>query len=144
MSILSKLFNKPAVEASVFYKAVDADGLSFFPIVKADRINWVDLIGQSYQLGDASGWVEAQSLLAQGESACCTKHLLHGYHDIDLAHDFGKRNGGSRGYRIIAFSGTPVAKMEGSLLLVDKGKFPDAVKYGFRSVQVLYEEMVDG
>lgn len=145
MSILSKLFNKPAVEATVFYKAVDADGLSFFPIVKADRINWVDLIGKTYALGDDAAWEEAQARLAEGESACCTKHLLHGYADIELAKDFGKRNAPRvTGYRIIAFMGTPVAKMEGSLLLVDKGKFPDAVKYGFRSVQVLYEEMIDG
>lgn len=138
MKIIDRVFKKPR-NPDVFYKAVDADGLSFFPIVKADRVNWVELIGKNYALGDDEGWEKAQAQLADGESACCTKHLLHGYEDIELARDFGKRNGGSRGYRIIAFMGTPVARMEGSLLLVDKGAFPDAVKYGFRSVDVLYE-----
>lgn len=133
----------------LFYKAVDADGLSFFPFAKADRVNWIELIGETLELGDEAGWIEALVKLKDGDTACCTKHLLHGYADIALAVDFGRRNAEDRPgqvFRIVEFAGEPAAKLEGSMLIErvpwDKDQrvlFADAVKYGFRSVHVTRE-----
>lgn len=141
-----------------FYKAVDVNGLSFFPFKKEDRINWINLIGQDFTLGDEEGWLKAVEKLRAGDTTCCTKHLLHGYADIMLAVDFGQRQAvsvhGTRpgiyrsnnGFRIVEFTGNPVAQLEGTLLLgrmweeeKDRERFADAVKYGFRSLKVLRE-----
>ncbi len=141
---------------ATYYKAVDSDGLSFFPFKVADRVNWVQLIGQNYALVDDVAWIDAVEKLRDGDTTCCTKHLLHGYADIKLAIDFGKRHAADRpvppgwpevpNFRIIEFTGDPVARLEGALLLErvpwnkdERTRFPDAVKYGFRTVTVLRE-----
>lgn len=132
-----------------YYKAVDATGLSFFPMIKADRVNWIDLIGTIHALGDEEGWLEAIEKLKEGETTVCTKHLIHGYADIALAVDFGERQAKGRKeetFRIVEFAGEFVAELQGAMLLKTmewdkerKERFVDAVKYGFRSVDVLRE-----
>jgi hypothetical protein len=136
---------------NLYYKAVDETGLSFFPLKKADRVNWVGLIGTTFALGNEEAWEEAVEKLRDGDTACCTKHLVHGYADIALAVDFGRRNDRGEGFRVIEFTGEPVAQLQGTLLLerVSWGekpwnaetieKFHDAVKYGFRLVDVVRE-----
>lgn len=144
-----------------YFKAVDETGLSFFPYKVDDRINWVDLIGDDYELGDEKGWRDAVEKLRDGDTVCCTKHMIHGYADLALAVDFGRRNDRRvvkagleitpGGFRVIEFTGEPVAQLSGELLLERVGwgnkpwdkptqeRFSDAVKYGFRSVSVTRE-----
>lgn len=135
---------------TTYYKAVDAAGFSYFPIEKDKRIHWTSLIGKTLTMGDQEAWEKAVARLKEGQTAVCTKHLIHGYADLALAQDFGQRHAEERDdgetYRIIAFTGEPVTELQGALLLTTmdwdkprKERFVDAVKYGFRSVTVLHE-----
>lgn len=140
-----------------YYKAVDQDGLSFFPIQRAKRINWINLVGISYEMENQEAWEEAVKAMRKGETHVCTEHLIHGYENIELARDFGERHKGKGSYRIVEFTGVPVAQLEGAMVLdriafdgEDQSqrnaaqesyeeRFPNPVKYGFRSVEVLGE-----
>lgn len=132
-----------------YFKAVDSEGFSFSPFIKADRINWIDNIGKRFELDGEQEWVDAVEKLRKGETTVCTKHLIHGYADVALAIDFGERRASERTdktFRIIEFTGEPVAQLEGAMLLNTmewnterKERFVNAVKYGFRSIDVTRE-----
>jgi hypothetical protein len=133
-----------------YYKAVDDEGFSFFPVTKSKRLNWIELVGQNYEMGDVEAFEEAVAKLREGDTVACTKHLLHGYADVMLAVDFGERHakerGGGAGFRIVSFEGTPVAELTGQMLFnivpwdeSKREKFANAVKYGFRAVHNIAE-----
>lgn len=134
-----------------YYKAVNEDGLSFFPVLKKNKVDWVALIGEKYSLGEEDEWRNTVKKIREGETVVCTKHMLHGYADIQLAVDFGKRQvEEGKSFRIIEFEGRPVAELQGQMLLdvtpwdkETREKFTDPVKYGFRSVKVLREVLQD-
>lgn len=141
---------------TTYYKAVDEEGLSYFPVTRSKRLNWIELIDQggTFTLGDEKGFEAAVAKLRKGDTVACSSHLIHGYADIRLAIDFGQRYATARnddrgfvtGFRLVSFEGDPVAELTGTMLFntlpwdkATKEEFHDATKYGFRSVHSIVE-----